>query len=423
MSGNLHLNGSDYLMLGFDHELRRHGFAGNSCQIILELAAPISPAALRQRLAILVNRHPLLRARPGGIIFPKWKFLRAVSTYPQVRVHRHEPGLDQKLFNEPLASRCGELLRFDLIENNDGRMALVFTWAHALMDASGAEQFLAIIGHEELPLPAVILPTLKRARLRLRERFRLAWKCLYHIEQLGKIAPRSPGIRHLTALTQLNYQVVKFTREETARIRAHGQRLGGVLGDAQFHAAAAMLELHRLHQRLGAATPSYVLPVAVGLRPKGTSEPVFSNQISMLMLQFFPDQLESVATAIASLKKQTAEALRAGLLDSGVELGKISSLLPLPIYMAILKQGLRGEICSLFYGDTAAVNPHLANFLGVAVKDFTHVAPVTPKPGIGVIFYLFQNDLRLTIVHSLTVLDKTEASEFSAGLRARLLNP
>ena len=424
MSGNLHLNGSDYLMLGFDHELRRQGFAGNSCQITLELGAAISPAALRQRLAVLTDRHPVLRAQPGGMIFPKWKTGRGAAAYPQVRVHRHEPGLDQKLFNEPLTYQRGELLRFDLIERDDGRMTLVFTWAHALMDAAGAEYFLAVLGHEELPLPALdfSLPP-PRTRLRLRERFRLAWKYLHQIDRFGKVAPRSPGNRNPAAPAQLRYHVEKNSNEETARIRAHGQRLGGVLGDAQFHAAVAMVELHQLHQRLGSATPSYVLPVAVGLRPKGTSEPVFSNQISMLMLQFFPDQLESVATAITSLKIQTAEALRAGLLDSGVELGKISSLLPLPVYMAILKQGLRGEICSLFYGDTAAVNPHLTTFLGATVEDFTHAAPVTPTPGIGVIFYSFRGALRITVLHSLKVLSETETTEFSTRLRARLLNP
>jgi hypothetical protein len=423
MSGNLHLNGSDYLMLGFDHELRRHGFAGNSCQITLELGAAISPDALRQRLVVLVNCYPILRARPGGIFFPKWKSAPGAAACPQVRVHRHEPGLHQKLFNEPLASRRGELLRFDLIEGDRGRMTLVFTWAHALMDASGAEQFLTVIGHEELPLPVLDMPPLRRVRLRLRERFRLAWKYLHQIDQFGKVAPRSIGIRSPAAPAELRYHVVKFTSEETARIRVHGQRLGGVLGDAQFHAAAAMVELHRLHQRLGAHTPSYVLPVAVGLRPKGTREPLFSNQLTMLMLQLLPGQLNSVATAVTALKTQTAQALRAGLLDSGVALGEISCFLPLPIYMAILKQGFHGEICSLFYGDTAAVNPHLTDFSGVTVEEFTHAAPVTPAPGIGVIFYSFRGGLRITVLHSLKVINEPESAEFSASLRARLLNP
>ena len=423
MSGNRHLNGSDYLMLGFDHELRRHGFAGNSCQIVLELGAVVSATTLRKRLALLVDRHPVLRTRPGGLVFPKWKSVRTGAAYPQVRVHRHEPGLHQRLFNEPLVSQRGELLRFDLIEDNRGRMKLIFTWAHALMDASSAEQFLAIVGHEELSLPALKLPPLRCKRLSLRERFKLAWKYLYHIDQFSKVPPRSLGIREPAAPSELRYHIEKFSEEETARVRTHGKRLCGALGDAQFHAAVAMVELHRLHRRLGISSPSYVLPVSVGLRPKGTCEPLFSNQLTMLMLQFFPSQLDVIDTAIATMKTQTTQALRTGLLDSGVALGEMFRFLPLPVYMAILKQGLRGEICSLFYGDTADVNPHLASFLGAPVEDFTHAAPVTPSPGLGVIFYSFHGQLRITILHSLKVVNEVVATEFAANLRSRLLSP
>ena len=184
-----------------------------------------------------------------------------------------------------------------------------------------------------------------------------------------------------------------------------------------------MVELHRLHERLGSASPSYVLPVPVGLRPKGTCEPIFSNQVTMLMLQFLPEHLDSLAHAVARLKTQTEQAMRAGLLESGRVLAELFRFLPLRIYMAILKHGLRGEICSLFYGDTAAVTPLLTSFLGAPVEDFAHVAAVTPSPGLGVIFYHFRGALRITVLHSVTVLTDAEAAEFAANLRARLLNP
>jgi len=96
---------------------------------------------------------------------------------------------------------------------------------------------------------------------------------------------------------------------------------------------------------------------------------------------------------------------------------------PLPIFMAMVKQGLRGEICSLFYGDTASVNPLLTNFLGVEVEDFAHIGAVTPSPGVGVIYYYFRGELRLTVMSLAPVLNETEAAEFAASLRARLLNP
>jgi hypothetical protein len=422
MPTNPQLNGSDYLMLGFDYELRRRGFAGNSCQIVLELNSAISPDALKKRLADLTSRHPILNARPGGIFLPKWKLPRHPIP-SQVRVHRDSPNLRQQLANEPLAMKRGELLRFDLIQRGGGRMDVVFTWAHTLMDANSAEHFLAVVGREDIPLPATQPTAPMRAKKPLKERFKLAWKNIRQLDEFCQAAPRSVGLRFPNAPARQKFSVEKFSAEETARIRANGARLCGALGGAQFHASVSMVELHRLHQRLGCASPSYVLPVPVGLRPKGTVEPLFSNQITMLMAQFLPEQLGSTADAVVTLKSQTASALRAGLLESGVVLAELFRFLPLPIYVAMLKQGLRGEICSLFYGDTAAVTPLLTTFFGATIEDFAHIGATTPSPGLGVIFYFFRGLMHVTVLHLENHFSDAEAAEFAANLRERLLNP
>ena len=423
MRGDPQLNGSDYLMLGFDYELRRRGFAGNSCQIVLELGSAISPDALKQRLADLVERHPILRARPGGIFLPKWKLVGHRVVGPQVRLHRHQPDLRQQLADEPLALNRGELIRFDLIERGGGRMDLAFKWAHTLMDANSAEHFLAVVGRADVPQPAT-QPTLPpRAKRPLKQRFQIAWKSIHQLDQFCKAPPRSVGVRRPTAPARQKFRVEKFSAEETARVRANGARHCGALGTAQFHSAVAMVELHQLHQRLGCASPSYVLPLPVGLRLKGSVEPLFSNQMTMLMVQFFPEQLDSTASAVAILKSQMASGLRTGLLESGVLLAELFRFLPLPLYMAMVKQGLRGEICSLFYGDTAAVTPLLTTFLGATIEDFTHIGATTPSPGLGVIFYFFRGLMRVTVFHLENHFSDAEAAEFAAGLRARLLDP
>jgi hypothetical protein len=52
-------------MLGFDYELRRRGFAGNSCQIVLELSTGVDPARLEKasRRTGPTASHPVLAAR------------------------------------------------------------------------------------------------------------------------------------------------------------------------------------------------------------------------------------------------------------------------------------------------------------------------------------------------------------------------
>ncbi len=407
-------------MLGFDHELRRHGYAGNTCQMVLELGGTLSPETLTRRLAEVTAQHPILNARPGGWLWPHWR-IPGTPKPPQVRLHRGVVAA-QALLNDPLDARRGELLRFDLCERAGGGQTLTFTWLHALMDAPGAEHFLTLIAHENATLPAAITaPT--SAQPPLRARLKLAWKYLHHLDTLCAAAPKSIGVRHPTAPAEMVHRVETFDATETAAIRANAARLGGLFGDAQFHAAAALCELHRLRASLGCPSPSYVLPLAVGLRAKGNVHPVFSNELTMLMLQLLPPQLDSTATAIAALKQQLESAMRGGLIESGRQLGLLFRFLPVPLYMAMAKQGLRGEICSLFFGDTAAVNPRLDTFLGVPVQDFTHVAAITPSPGLGVIFYSVRGLLKLTVVHSARVFTEAEAGEFTASLRQRLIQP
>lgn len=419
MHGDYQLNGPDYLMLGFDHELRRQGFAGNTCQIVLKLGGAISPETLTRRLGELAAHHPIISARPAGIVWPKWK-IPSRPQPPKLRVHQgmtagHAP------INERLDARSGELMRFDLNIGPDSP-TLTFTWLHALMDAPGAEHFLACVGNPDLPLPAAS-DVATRSQPPTRERLKLAWKYLHHLDELCKVAPKSIGVRHPSAPATLQSRVDAFDAAASARIQANAAQLAGLLGEAQFHAAAALIELHQLRERLGCPSPSYALPLPVGLRPKGTIRPLFSNEVSMLMLQLLPTDLGSTADAVKSLKQQLEHAMRHGLLESGRSLGEMFRFLPVPTYMALVKHGLRGEICSLFFGDTANVSPHLKTFYGAPVEDIVHVAAVTPSPGLGVIFYHFRGLLKMTVVHSARAFNDDEANDFAAGLRRRLLNP
>jgi hypothetical protein len=422
MSDERPLNGCDYLMLCFDYELRRDGYAGNSCQIILELAAAVSPDALRRRLEALTARCPILGAQAVGVCRARWKIpVRAMT--PKIRVHRDDAELFTRLLNEPLDVERGELMRFDLVENPGGRTRVIFTWAHALMDAHSAEHFIAVAGREELPLPASEFIPLNKPKIPLKTRLNGALKNFRAYNEFRKIAPRSPGKRHPDAPPRLLHRVEKFSAAESAQVRAHATRLAGVFGEAQYHAAVAIIELQKFQQQLGCPSPSFVLPVPVGMRPKGNVEPLFSNQVTSLLLQLLPDHLESVANAVTALKNQTAHAMREGIVEGCVFFTDFLRVLPRPAYLKFMRHGLKGEICSLFYGNTAAVSPLVTTFFGATIEDFVHIAAVPPSPGIGVIFYQFRGELRITILHLAATLDENEAAQFASAMRARLLNP
>jgi hypothetical protein len=407
-------------MLGFDYELRRRGFAGNSCQIILELSTVIDPVRLEQRLAELARQHPILCSKPGrGLnLKPRWKPTHAMS---RVRLHANVTGLPQQLFNEPLDIHRGELIRFDLIERT-----LIFTWSHALMDAKSAEYFLALAGDERLPPPEPSEDWYAQRATRaggLRARGHQAWRELERLDLFRSALPVSLATRRPSAARAMKYQVMALSLPDSSRVRAHADRLCGFLGDTTFHLAATLMELHRLHQRTGCASASYVLPIPIGLRPKGTRAPLFSNQVTMLLHQFFPDQLGAIEAAVAAVKSRNTDCLRGDYIDAGVTLAQLFHGLPLPLYMRVIKHGLRGEICSLFFGDAGAVDPALERFFGASIEELTHVPAVTVPPGAGVVFHRFRDQLRFTLVHAEGTLTDSEAAEFTGHLRERLLNP
>ncbi len=407
-------------MLGFDYELRRRGFAGNSCQIMLEFSADVDPVRLEQRLAELARQHPILCSRPwrGLNLKPCWKPTRAT---PRVRVHANVTGLPQQLFNEPLDIHRGELIRFDLIART-----LIFTWSHALMDAKSAEYFLVLAGGDTVPVPELGEDWYAQRATRagsLRARGRQAWRELERLDQFRNALPVSLATRRQPVTRTTKYQVVALSREESARVRAQAARLCGFLGDTSFHLAATLFELHRLHERTGCPSASYVLPIPIGLRPKGTRAPLFSNQVAMMLHQFLPAQLATFEQTVAIVKTRNAEYLRDEHINPGIALAHMFRCLPLPFYMRLIKHELRGEICSLFFGDTGTVDPALQTFLDAGIGKFFHVPAVTVPPGAGVVFYRFRDQLQFTLVHADGTLTDNEAVEFAARLRERLLNP
>ena len=143
----------------------------------------------------------------------------------------------------------------------------------------------------------------------------------------------------------------------------------------------------------------------------------------MILHQFFPAQLGTMEQAIDAVKTGNAACLRGDFMDAGITLGQLFRGLPLPLYMRMIKHELRGEICSLFFGDAGAVDPELESFLGAGIEGFAHVPAVTVPPGAGVVFSRFRDQLLFTLVYAEGTLRNGEAGEFTRHLRERLLDP
>jgi hypothetical protein len=80
------------------------------------------------------------------------------------------------------------------------------------------------------------------------------------------------------------------------------------------------------------------------------------------------------------------------------------------------RRPLRGELCSFFFGYTAAFCEGLERFFGAPVLDGFHAPSVPPSPGSGLVFSLFGPRLNVTHVRQQGVLSEPERELFRAAL-------
>jgi len=342
-------------------------------------------------------------------------------------------GIDElraNVLNTPLDIDKGELIRFSLIDD-DHQAEVVMSWSHALMDAHGAEAFLALIGDSEDKHPADTLIG-QRAEYtrrvfrnrRLWSELKLAWTALRRLDSMAKPPPLSIyTVRSNRIEPRQVSRFVSFSREETEIIRQNSSAICGFLGETNYYLATSLLQLKEICAVCGVPADSYVVNLPVDARDKGSNHPIFSNFSSFITYYVKREQLSDLNTTVESLQKQTRESIRDRLGEGFDSVSSLVRLFPPQLYWNRMKPALNGEIGSTFFANTGNVLPCLERFLGREVLHVRHATSITAPPGIGVFFYSFRSRLYCTIGFIKGVLDESEVSVFEENLRRQLLNP
>ncbi len=437
------LNGVDCLMLAFDYQLKKNGFAGNLAQIILGLSGRLEVAAFQKRLLALSHEFPIIRAELKTYPW-KGKPYFLIPEIPPTNfsfVHSHElevrpaspdhAALRRKLLNSPLSVKDQEWLRFDLIYFSDNTMEVIMTWHHILMDAKGAEYFLHLVGGGDggeacrrsgLAAEAEV-PFQKRLnKTDMKARWRLADRAFARIDSMALLRPLSLYTR-LKARTvgRLDYCLEEFSQEETERIMESGRKTCGLLNDSAYFMAAALLALVETYHRKGMDTRSYIVSFPVDLRKIGTRLPVFTNQAGTLLYEFKAGEITDLKTVTRLFRSQTHHAVAQDLLFANFCTMDLSRFLPTWFYVRKIKKSLRGEIASMVFANPGATFQGLSDFMGLPVHSQYHVPAVVAPPGLGVVYYFFRGRLQITLVYVEGLLSTEEARGFLGSIRRRLL--
>lgn len=440
----LALNGTDCLMLAFDYQMRKLGFAGNLAQVVLGIPDPISERQLRKRLETIADQYAIMTAKQKRSLIKRIPFWDISSSagrkHPHILFHPCRQGaawedshaLKRKILNSPLQNKNGEWLRLDLIELPSGGMEVVLTWSHALMDAHGAEYLLYMLGNGESNLPPAPIGWAREGRpskmeqriaaVNFFEKCRQARRAFSWIDDMATRGPVSLfTVNRKRIANRLDFRVLSFTASESDQIRQGIKASCGPLQESAYYMASVLLAFQGLFREIGIDEKSSVVSFPVNLRKIGTRFPVFTNQAGTLLYEFQPHDLENFPSAVNAFKSQTQKAVVQDALFANLCLMDLSRVLPSWYYIKKTKQSMKGEIASLVFANPGRAFSGLSRFMEREVSYLHHVPTVVAPPGVGVIFSSFEGRLSMTLVWVEGVLDGKRADLLTAEIRTRLL--
>jgi hypothetical protein len=439
---HLPLTGADCFLRAFDAEIRRTAGANHVSQLVLRLGPGFDAELFHKLIDQVAHAQPIVRAPVGrrfAVGAPVYRLGAAARcARPRIRVIDADsppvpdaelPELFAKHLNEPLSARRGELLRFDIVRYAGGAAGtdLAMSWLHLLFDGFGSEVFVAWLdacfrgasSPAELPCPDEFAPESRpRSTHRDRGDAPMAWQSW--LAGMGAHRPHSLAGPLDRTHQALRYSRLRLSAAETARSVKSAKQRAGFLTPTLFYLAAAIRAHHAVFCARAADPGSYVVPLAVNLRPKGAAEAMFRSHVSLIWFQVLPAEVGDLDALIGNLKEQRLAAIKTHQIENAVAAMDFARFAPSRVYSHMSRSGFRGELCSFFFAFTGDFAAGLDHFLGAEIRDGFHVAPVPPSPGSCVAVSLRGGRLGATHVYQDGVLSARELEIFREQLQRDL---
>jgi len=434
------LTGADCFLRAFDSEIRRNAGASHVSQLVLRLGPGFDVGIFTKLIEEVARAQPISRAPIGrrfGVGAPVYRMRAAAKRpYPPVVVHHAAtrsdplPACFSSRLNEPLSLRRGELLRFDVVRYADGSAGsdLAASWAHLLFDGSGSERFIRWLDEcfrgarnpDTLPMPDEFAPVpYDGPNVGERGHRARAWQRWVHGQGESQMHSLAGPLRRTRQ--DLRYEVHTLSEGETERAEASARSRAGFLTPMLFYLAAAIRAHHAVFRDRGELPESYVIPLPVNLRPKGSEGAIFRTHTSLLWFRVKSEQVADFDELLSSLKQQRVSAIKDGHVENSGHAMHFARFAPTRLYSRMARAALRGELCSFFFAYTGEFLSGMRHFLGCEIEQGFHVPPVPPSPGSCAAISVFAGRMNVTHVHQNGLLSERERGIFRDTLRTDLL--
>jgi hypothetical protein len=436
----LPLTGADCFLRAFEAEVRRTARSSHLSQLVLRLGPGFDVEAFRRLVAEVSAANPILRApirRSSLVGAPVYRLDRPASS-PGIAIEVHAPEAPRdepttaplgpvpeaffRRLNDCFDARRGRLVAFDVVPRGGDRPGtdVAMTWQHMLFDGTGSEFFVEHLAAcaadaarpREIPItraeagassPAVAeLPAASGARGRMAQ----SWN--EYMQGMGAKPPGSLAGPLRRVRQELRYDELRLEGEAARTAVERAKKMAGFLTPMLFYLAVAMRAHQAVADARGRSPASWVVPLPVNLRPKGSQREVFRTHVSLLWFQVTPADTRDLAGLVETLKAQRLAAIRGKLVEAGVAAMDFARYAPSRVYSYMARRTFGGELASFFFAWTAEFAEAAESLCGAPILDAFHAPSVPASPGSALVFSLRGGGLDVVHVRQRSVVSPEE---------------
>lgn len=459
MPRRVSLNACDFVIFSQHRVWLRTTGGGNFPYMMVELEGEVESSSLSDALIRALSSHPILTSsvRTAALRFrPFWvlpentrsraeESISKVYLYEDLRqstdaAERLE-ALCQSRYNGDWYQYAGPQVRLEHYALPGGRTRLVLRWPHYLMDAEGAQQFLASLGDEppsvsdgsdagnstlsaDSDVPRVLSQFSRRELIGIIRKGMRARRALPQSET-PHVAPMNSSFRDYAHIHR-HWRADAFTR---MRSDAKNSTPAGPALFSRFLAAAVCRAQNRLQLELGAKPGAFFItfPMRVGFSQSAGQlferRPLIGNYLVAPTISVLAAETEDRAQLAEVILGQVQQFLAAQGDIAQWALLELAALWHAWFYHWIFKLPLSVNQCSSGFSYYGEIKGHLRSIGGLKVLNIWGGGPTTTPPAWNPVFSKFGDQLNLSVTYSRPAISDDLAQRYVNLIDSELLSP